>query len=127
MRTILVCLQDPIIRDQIRTALKLFDKVRAVEIPRARLLEVFHDPQATPHALIVDHDPMLGGDDPFIAEIRAQNRDVRIIAVADRPERARFNKAKMEMDVCSFIALPLDPIDVLRRIHRVLSIQSALA
>ncbi|MAG33174.1 MAG: hypothetical protein CL908_20030 [Deltaproteobacteria bacterium] len=119
MRTILVALRDPTLTDQIRTAMRMFPGVHAITVERDQIQSLVQEPDVA-DALIVDHERGRAGHDPFIAQIRQVNREIKIVAVADRPERNHFNKTKMELDVFSFIALPLDPYDLLRRLHRLM-------
>lgn len=117
MQNILVALEDPALRDQVRTALKVFPGIRGVPVERERLLNLVSGGMV-PVAVIVDYQRGKSGADPFIEAIRKINRDIHVLACAERPERNHFNKAKMELDVFSFIPLPLDPFDLLRRLHR---------
>jgi hypothetical protein len=117
MATVLIALQDPTLRDQVRAALRLFPSVRAPHVPRNRVREILTEPGVA-EALILDHQPDRDGSDPFIAEIRALDREVAILAVTDQADRHHFNRSKMELDIFSFIPLPLDPFDLLHRLHR---------
>lgn len=117
MPTVLVALQDPALRDQIRTALRLFKGIREVTVPRDRLLDLLRDP-AVADALILEHQPGRDGNDPFISQIRTLSQSIAIVAVGDRPDRAHFNRAKVELDILSFVPLPLDPFELLHRLHR---------
>ena len=117
MHNILVGIEDPALRDQVRTALKVFPSVRGAPIQRGLLLDLLSG-GGVPAAVIVDYRRGRSGADPFIEAIRAANRDVHVLACAERPERNHFNKAKVDLDIFSFIPLPLDPFDLLRRLHR---------
>ena len=123
MHNILVGIEDPALRDQVRTALKVFPSIRGAPIQRGLLLDLLSG-GGVPAAVIVDYQRGRSGADPFIEAIRAANRDVHVLACAERPERPErpernhFNKAKVDLDIFSFIPLPLDPFDLLRRLHR---------
>ena len=117
MHNILVGIEEPSLRDQVRTALKIFPSVRGVPVQRDRLLDLISD-GGVPAAVIVDYRRGRSGTDPFIEAIRTANRDVHVLACADRPERNLFNKAKVDLAIFSLIPLPLDPFDLLRRLHR---------
>ena len=117
MKNILVGLGDPALRDQMRAALKAFPSVRGVAVERDRLLDLLNSDTA-PAAVIVDYQRSRAGADPLIEAIRAANRHIHVLACAERPERSHFNRAKMDLDIFSFIPLPLDPFDLLRRLHR---------
>ena len=118
MHTVLVALEDSVLREQVQSALRAFRGIRAVAVPRERLHEVLREKRGAAQALIVDHQPVCDGEDFFLAEIRSLDRDIRILVVAERPDRLNFNKAKVDLDILSFIPLPLDPFDLLRRLHR---------
>lgn len=124
MRNILVGIEDPALRDQVRTALKIFPSVRGVSVEPDRLLDLISDGEV-PAAVIVDYRRGKSGTDPFIEAIREANRNIHILACAERPDRSHLNKAKMDMGVFSFIPLPLDPFTLLRRLHRLVEALSA--
>lgn len=117
MQNILVALDDPALRDQVKTALKVFPGIRGVPVERDRLINLVAGGMV-PVAVILDYQRGKSGADPYIEAIRRANRDIQVLACAEKPERNHFNKAKMELDIFSFIPLPLDPFDLLRRLHR---------
>ena len=120
----MVALEDLDAVDQVRTALRMFPGVRGVGVPRDEVSAILSGPDA-PAAVIVDHRPQKGGDDPFIEDVRAVNKRVRVVACGERPQRRRFHPRKRELDVFSFVPVPLEPFDLLRRLHRLVADLSA--
>lgn len=117
MQNILVALDDPALRDQVKTALKLFPGIRGIPVQRNRLISLVAG-GLVPVAVILDYQRGKSGNDPYIEAIRRANADIEVLACAEKPERSQFSKAKRELDIFSFIPLPLDPIDLVRRLHR---------
>lgn len=117
MPLVLVALDDPALRDQIQAVFRMFPEVQAITVERDQVPELLRDPDLA-DAVIVNREKARSGHDPFISNIRSHNRKVKILAVAERPHRERFSRTKLELDVFSFIPLPLDAFDLLRRVHR---------
>ncbi len=120
MKTILVALEDLDAVDQVRTALRMFPGVRGVGVPRDGVSAILSGPDA-PAAVIIDHRPEAAGSDPFIEQLRAGNGRVRVVACGERPQRRKFHPKKRELDVFSFVPVPLEPFDLLRRLHRLVA------
>ena len=119
MHDILVALDDQALVDNVRTALKSFPGVRGVPVARSRLLGLLSG-GTPPAAVIVDHRRHRGEVDPLISEIHRLNRRLPVLACGDLPHPSRFSREKRQLDVFSFIPLPLDPFDLLRRLHRLI-------
>jgi len=117
MQNILVAVDDPTLRDQVRTALKIFPGVRGVPVERERLISLVAGGMV-PAAVILDYQRGQSVADPYIEAIRRANPEIHVLACAEKPERSNCNKAKVDLDIFSFIPLPLDPFDLLRRLHR---------
>lgn len=117
MQRILIAVEDPALADQIRTGMKQFRNLQGVRVPRTEVLRLVLDPEVA-QGVILDHQKEAGGKDAMIQEVRRLNSDIHIMAVAHRPERDQFNKLKVELNVFSFIPLPLEPFDLARRLHR---------
>jgi hypothetical protein len=117
MLTVLVALRDPIQREHVRAAFRLFPTLRPLTVDRDRVMDYIGD-RTLADALILDYEGNRRGDDPVLADIRARNPHIALLVVADRPERAHFNKVKMEHQVLSFVPLPLEPFDLARRLQR---------
>jgi two-component SAPR family response regulator len=113
----MISVADVAIRDQIRTAMKVFPGLRALDVPRERLLTILTESE-TPDAIILDLDRNLDHRQELLEQVRQANREVPVLVVGDLPSRQYFSRVKVELNVLSFIATPLDQFDLARRLHR---------
>ncbi len=118
--TILLCVDPPTIRDQVRCGLKLFQGLRAVDATRDQVTRVLESGEDV-DALILSHGSTMADlKDSFLEKVRAKNKKVAILVLGDLPNRQHFTKTKVELDILSFVPVPLDSFDLARRLHRLL-------
>ena len=90
METVFVALDDPALRDQIKTCIKNFDNLRGVALPPDHLLEVLAgDHNAS--ALILEWRGSGARPDPVISTIREFDSNLKMtVRMGSPPFRGRF-------------------------------------
>ncbi len=100
-----------------KTCIRCFAGLRAVTVPVESLIDLLGS-DTLAGAVIMDHD----GSDPEsherIVQVRRLHKDLLILAAGHRSQRDRLHRLKLELDIFSYIPLPLDPFDLARRLNR---------
>jgi CheY-like chemotaxis protein len=112
----LICLEDKLTADVVKTAFKQFPSMTAYPIPRENALEHVGDGQYQVVVVDLDNDGICDPD--FVAELRAANPQIEILALIDRDHKERFNRLKVELGLFSCVPMPLDPFELARRLMR---------
>jgi len=109
MQTVFVALEDPALRDQVKTCIRNFDNLRAVAVPPDRLLDLLREEHHA-SALIVEFKGT-GSKAEF-------DKSLTVLVLGKRTQRERSHRIRMHQDIYSFIPVPLDPFDLARRLAR---------
>jgi len=117
MKTVLVALLDPGLGDQIKAGIRNFAGLRPVAVARDQLLEVAGE-NCNASAVILDHDEKRGHSAELLGRLRHLAPELTILTAGPRAQRESLQRLKLELDIFSFIPLPLDPFDLARRLNR---------
>lgn len=115
-RQVLICLEDPPTSDIVVTGLRQFTDLVVHAVPAARMADLAASGEFA--AAIVDLERRHERSSDFAREIRAAAPDIALLCLVDRERRERYNRAKLELKIFSFIPSPIDPFDLARRIQR---------
>jgi DNA-binding NtrC family response regulator len=113
---ILICLEDAATSDIVDTALRQFDDLVGHAVPADRLANLAASGEFA--AVFIDLERRHEKNGDLAREVRAASPDIELLCLVDRERRERYNRAKLEIKIFSFIPVPLDPFDLVRRIQR---------
>jgi len=113
---VLVCLHDKVLTDVVRTAFKQFPSMNAFPVPRSDVLELVRE--GGYDTLVLDIEERNANDLELLTRIREIDTTMPIMGLVDEGQKERLNKLKVEQNIFTLIALPLDPFELARRIHR---------
>ncbi len=119
MIRILVSVANSASRDIILTALRNFPGVAAFAVPAHELAGLVLGSRDW-DAVILDSGSDRGEAFSLVRDVREANGDIEMVAVTDEVEKDSVNRMKLDHDIFTFIALPIDPFDLLKRLHRLI-------
>ena len=118
MTKVLIAVDDKSMSDVIATACRQFESLDPFEIPRNRLFELLGENDDEVLATIVHFNYSRESSGEFARRVREADAEIEILCLLDKDHRDRHNRAKLEIGVFSFIPLPLDAFELMKRLQR---------
>lgn len=124
MIKVLISINDKSMVDVIATACRQFPELEPHEVPLPRIFELLG--QGNCEAIIVDFYYKGQGIGEFVKKIREADSSIDILCLLEKDHRDRHNRLKIDLDIFSFIPVPLDAFELAKRLQRLVARRAPL-